>query len=62
MNMALIQMKHGCMRISFTRQAMQYSPLGQKPQKGLPQTMQVDGLSHGQEVLPEKALRKSADP
>ena len=50
------------MRISFTRQAMQYSPLGQKPQKGLPQTMQVDGLSHGQEVLPEKALRKSADP
>ena len=59
---ALTQMKHGSMVIGFTRQAMQYSPLSQKPQKGLLQTMSVDGLSHGQEVLRKKALRKLADP
>ena len=52
MIMALTQMKHGCMGIGFIRQAMQYSPPGQKPQKGI----------HGQEVLREKALRKLADP
>ena len=50
------------MEIGFTRRAMQYSPPNQKLQKDLPQMMQVDGLSHVQEALREKALRKLADP
>ena len=58
MIMALTQMKHGSMVIGFTRQAMQYSPPGQKIQKGFPQMMEADGLSHGQEVLREKALKR----
>ena len=37
MIMMLTQVKHGCMGIGFTRQAMQYSPPGQKLQKRLPQ-------------------------
>ena len=58
MIMALAQMKHESMVIGFTRQAMQYSPPGQKLQKVLPQTILRDGSSHSLKVLQERVLKR----